>query len=184
MHIIDKTAAWYKTIGTKNSSGTKLLSISGDCKLPGIYEIEWGTSIHKVLEMCGAENVQAVQVAGPSGVCISPKQFERKLDFDDLATGGSIIVIGQHRDLLKDVVLNFMDFFTEDIKFVFITPGSIIMILIPKGDSSYLIDSLNPSSANFELMYAGETGKPILPATELTFTTIPDFCLRITGKTA
>ena len=64
--------------------------------------------------MCGAENVQAVQVAGPSGLCISPKQFERKLDFDDLATGGSIIIIGQHRNLLKDVVLNFMEFFTDE----------------------------------------------------------------------
>jgi len=57
--------------------------------------------------MCGAENVQAVQVAGPSGTCINPSQFGRKIANEDLPTGGSMIVIGQTRDLLKDVVLNF-----------------------------------------------------------------------------
>ena len=114
VQIIDKSSAWYRTFGTQYSSGTKLLSISGDCKFPGIYEIEWGITINEVLEMCGAENAQAVQVAGPSGVCISPKQFGRKLDFEDMPTGGSIIIIGQQRDLLKDVVLNFMDFFTDE----------------------------------------------------------------------
>ncbi|GFN40492.1 MAG: hypothetical protein YK1309IOTA_1850001 [Marine Group I thaumarchaeote] len=36
--------------------------------------------------------------------------------------------------------------------FVLITPGSMIMVLIPNGDISYLMDSLNPSSANFELI--------------------------------
>ena len=77
-----------------------------------------------------------------------------------------------------------MTFFVDVIKFVFVTPGSMIMVLIPNGESSYLIDSLNPSIANFELIYAGETGKPIFPATELTFTMIPDFCFLITGMTA
>src|SRR5579885_2453886 len=77
----------------------------------------------------------------------------------------------------------FVDFLSDEKRLVLTTPGSIIMVLIPKGASSYLIDSLRPSSANFELMYAGVTGNPILPATELMFTMIPDFWLRIVGKT-
>ena len=36
-------------------------------------------TIKEMLDMCGAENVQAVQVAGPSGICISPKMFDRKI---------------------------------------------------------------------------------------------------------
>ncbi|MEI6765192.1 MAG: NAD(P)H-dependent oxidoreductase subunit E [Bacteroidota bacterium] len=114
VRIIEKGAGWYKGFGTEQSSGTKVLSISGDCKFPGVYEIEWGMTIKEMLEMCGAEDVQALQVAGPSGLCISPKMFDRKIANEDLPTGGSMIVIGKKRDLLKDVVLNFMDFFVDE----------------------------------------------------------------------
>jgi [NiFe] hydrogenase diaphorase moiety large subunit len=67
-----------------------------------------------MLKMVGASSVQAVQVGGPSGTCIDPSQFNRKIAFEDLATGGSMIVIGKERDLLNDFVLNFMDFFIEE----------------------------------------------------------------------
>jgi len=107
---------WYRAFGTKDSTGTKLLSISGDCKFPGVYEVEWGFNINDILEMVGAdpETVQAVQVGGPSGTLIGPNEFERILCFADLATGGSIIVFDKNRDLLNDVVLNFTDFFIEE----------------------------------------------------------------------
>jgi [NiFe] hydrogenase diaphorase moiety large subunit len=112
--IIENGGDWYKGFGTDESAGTKVLSISGDCRYPGVYEIEWGMTITEMLEMCGAEEVQAVQVAGPSGVCLNPSQFGRKIALEDLATGGAMIVIGNKRDLLKDVVLNFMEFFVEE----------------------------------------------------------------------
>jgi [NiFe] hydrogenase diaphorase moiety large subunit len=112
--IMVKGADWFKAMGTKESSGTKLLSVSGDCKQPGVYEIEWGTTIRELMEMVGATSVQAVQVGGPSGVCINPTQFHREIAFEDLATGGSMIVIGKQRNLLKEVVVNFMDFFIEE----------------------------------------------------------------------
>ncbi len=105
---------WFKSMGTKESAGTKLLSISGDCRHPGVYEVEWGLTVNDILELAGASSVQAVQIGGPSGTCINPTQFYRTLGFEDLATGGSIIIIGKHRNLLKDVVLNFMDFFIEE----------------------------------------------------------------------
>jgi [NiFe] hydrogenase diaphorase moiety large subunit len=112
--ILEKGGAWYNNMGTSESAGTKLLSISGDCKFPGVYEIEWGMSIREMLKMVGAENVQAVQVAGPSGVCLNPAQFDRKIALEDLPTGGSMTVIGYHRDLLKEVVVNFMHFFADE----------------------------------------------------------------------
>ncbi|HNW97970.1 MAG TPA: NAD(P)H-dependent oxidoreductase subunit E [Bacteroidales bacterium] len=113
--IIEKGADWYKGFGTADSTGTKVLSVSGDCAKPGIYEIEWGMTIKDMLEMCGAEkDIQALQVAGPSGVCINPSQFGRKIANEDLPTGGSMIVIGKKRELLKDVVANFMDFFVDE----------------------------------------------------------------------
>lgn len=112
--IMVKGSEWFKAMGTKESAGTKLLSVSGDCKHPGVYEIEWGMSIRELLEMVGATSVQAVQVGGPSGTCINPTQFQREISFEDLATGGSMIVIGKQRNLLKDIVVNFMDFFIEE----------------------------------------------------------------------
>jgi [NiFe] hydrogenase diaphorase moiety large subunit len=112
--VMIKGADWFKAMGTKESAGTKLLSISGDCKHPGVYEIEWGMTVRELLEMAGATSVQAVQVGGPSGVCINPTQFQREISFEDLATGGSMIVIGKQRNLLKEIVINFMDFFIEE----------------------------------------------------------------------
>jgi len=111
--VIERGAGWFKTMGTPKSAGTKLLSVSGDCKKPGVYEIEFGLSVEDLLAMVGGRDAQAVQVGGPSGGCIPRSQFERKIGFEDLATGGSIIVIGPQRDLFE-VVHNFMDFFIEE----------------------------------------------------------------------
>ena len=58
---------------------------------------------------------QAVQVAGPSGSCIAPNEFGRELSYEDLATGGSLIIIGKQHDLLKVVVHDFIDFFVKDV---------------------------------------------------------------------
>lgn len=127
--ILENGSKWYKSMGTPESAGTKLLSISGDCKYPGIYEIEWGMNIKEMLDMVGAEDVQAVQVAGPSGVCIDPSQFQRKISFEDLPTGGSMIVIGKNRDLLKEIVLNFMHFFADESCGSCVTCRSFNMIL-------------------------------------------------------
>jgi [NiFe] hydrogenase diaphorase moiety large subunit len=112
--IIKYGSEWYTSFGTKESSGTKLLSISGDCRFPGIYEIEWGYSIYDIIQMVGATDVQAIQVGGPSGVLIGPNEFRRKLGYEDLATGGSFIIFNKSRNLLEDVVLNFMEFFIEE----------------------------------------------------------------------
>jgi [NiFe] hydrogenase diaphorase moiety large subunit len=114
--VIVKGADWYRTLGTLESTGTKVLSVSGDCKFPGIYEIEWGFSVDDILDMVGAEavKVQAVQMGGPSGSCISSREFSRILSYEDLATGGSLIIIGEEHDLLKVVVHNFMDFFVRE----------------------------------------------------------------------
>ena len=93
--------------------GWKLLSISGDCRSPGIYEIPLGTPIADVLDMCGAQNCQAIQVGGPGGELISAGENARKVAFDDLNTGGSFIVFDDSRDML-DVVTNFTQFFAHE----------------------------------------------------------------------
>jgi [NiFe] hydrogenase diaphorase moiety large subunit len=112
--IIKNGSDWFSSLGTRESTGTKLLSISGDCRFPGVYEIEWGFSIYDILQMVGATDTQAVQVGGPSGALVGPNEFKRRLGYEDLATGGSLIIFNKTRNLLEDVVLNFMEFFIDE----------------------------------------------------------------------
>ena len=112
--ILKYGGTWYHSFGTKESAGTKVMSISGDCRYPGIYEIQWGSSVYDILEMVGASKTQAVQVGGPSGQLIGPNDFNRTLGYEDLGTGGSLIIFDESRDLLRDVVMNFTEFFIEE----------------------------------------------------------------------
>jgi [NiFe] hydrogenase diaphorase moiety large subunit len=112
--ILKNGSEWFMDLGTRESAGTKLMSISGDCRFPGIFEIEWGYSIYDILEMVGAENVQAVQIGGPSGTLIGPNQLPRHLGYEDLGTGGALIIFHESRDLLKEVVMNYTEFFIEE----------------------------------------------------------------------
>ncbi len=105
--------SWFANVGTEKSKGTKILSISGDCACPGIYEYPFGTSIQAILNDCGVVDVLGVQVGGPSGTFISNQEFERKLAFEDLATGGSFIIFNTTRNIL-DIVHNFTHFFAHE----------------------------------------------------------------------
>ena len=104
---------WFANVGTEKSKGTKILSISGDCLRPGIYEYPFGTTIQAILNDCGADDVLGVQVGGPSGTFISNQEFDRKLAFEDLATGGSFIIFNNSRNIL-DIVNNFTHFFAHE----------------------------------------------------------------------
>ncbi len=111
--IIVRGPDWFLQHGTDISRGTKLFSISGDCERPGIYELPFGTSIHDLLKDVGAEDAKAVQIGGAAGRCVSREHFDRTLGFEDLSTGGSIIVFGPETDMLR-VARNFSDFFVEE----------------------------------------------------------------------
>lgn len=112
--MLDKGARWYESLGTEDSTGTRLVSISGDCSSPGIYEVEWGTTLNQVLRMAGAVDPRAAQISGPSCECVSILQDgERKLCYSDLSCNGSIMVFDHSRDLLG-VVRDFMQFFVDE----------------------------------------------------------------------
>ena len=111
--IMSRGAQWFKSIGTNTSTGLKLFSVSGDCEKPGVYEFPLGISVADLLKDVGATHAKAVQIGGASGVCIPAAQFARKIAFEDVSTGGSIMVFGQNRDMLR-VAKNFMEFFVEE----------------------------------------------------------------------
>ncbi|MFA4839293.1 MAG: NADH-quinone oxidoreductase subunit NuoE [Candidatus Neomarinimicrobiota bacterium] len=111
--IVSKGPKWFLEHGTAKSSGTKIFSISGDCERPGIYELPFGITIAQLLKEVGGENAKAVQIGGASGKCIAKKDFNRAIAFEDISSGGSIIVFGPETDMLA-VAKNFMEFFVDE----------------------------------------------------------------------
>ena len=87
--------------------------MAGDCARPGIYEYPFGVSVRQVLADCGAEDVQAVQVSGPSGVCIAPAEFDRIIGFEDIPTAGAFTVFNHSRDMFE-VARNYVHFFQHE----------------------------------------------------------------------
>jgi [NiFe] hydrogenase diaphorase moiety large subunit len=104
---------WLIAQGTEKSRGSKILSISGDCQYPGIYEYPFGVTVSEILKDCGAGDVFGVQIGGPSGTFIASREFGRAIAFEDLATGGSFMIFDQGRQVL-DIVRNFTHFFAHE----------------------------------------------------------------------
>ena len=111
--ILSKGPEWFRGIGTEKSAGLKLFSVSGDCDRPGVYEFPLGVTVARLLQEVGGEDAKAVQVGGASGQCIPAEEFGRVIAFEDVATGGAVIVFGPQRDMLH-VARNFLEFFVEE----------------------------------------------------------------------
>ena len=113
--VIELGEDFFLSMGTPETPGTKLISISGDVAKPGIYEIEYGTSIRELLgiEMSQATAPYFVQVSGPSGEPVGPSEFDRKICMEDILCGGSFMVFNRTRDILH-ILRNFMEFFKEE----------------------------------------------------------------------
>ncbi|MCK4806398.1 MAG: SLBB domain-containing protein [Candidatus Aegiribacteria sp.] len=112
-YIILNGSEWYQDLGIGSCTGTKLFSISGDVENPGVYEFQMGSTIGELLEVAGVKDVQAVQVGGASGTTISAGELDRKLSFEDLPPGGSVIVFNSSRNMM-DVLENFLEFFVHE----------------------------------------------------------------------
>lgn len=111
--IVRNGAKWFFDIGTEKSTGLKLFSVSGDCGKHGVFEFPMGITVRELLEHVDGAGAKAVQAGGASGRCVPASDFDRTIAFEDVPTGGSIIVIGQDRDMLK-VARNFMKFFMDE----------------------------------------------------------------------
>ena len=135
--IVNMSLKKYLKIGTKATKGTKLLSVSGDCGKPGIYEIEWGMKMKKFLKLIEAENPKMILFNGYAGECLSsadfdreisgenllaehvqfqwddPIQYARKMSAIGLRSGGSFMVFNEDRDLIP-VFENISDFFVAE----------------------------------------------------------------------
>ncbi len=153
--IMEHGPGWFSSHGTDRSAGTKLLSISGDCKRPGIYEVSLSTSLKEILSLAGAEDAQALQVGGPSGQMVGRQEFDKTICYDDFATGGSMMVFGPQRDLLE-VVHAFLEFFVEE-SCGYCTPCRVGNVLLKQGIEKILDGKGEPA----DLLYLEELARTV-----------------------
>ncbi|MFZ5939668.1 MAG: NADH-ubiquinone oxidoreductase-F iron-sulfur binding region domain-containing protein [Bacteroidota bacterium] len=112
--IIKYGSTYFKELGTKDSAGSKVFSISGDTPKAGIYELELGMSVAEFVEEFGDGDTKAVQVGGASGFCVPRKKFaETIIGFEGVPTGGSMKLFNSSRSMYN-VLHNYLDFFAEE----------------------------------------------------------------------
>lgn len=114
MMIIMHGAQAFTQLGTKDSRGSKVFSISGDTPLPGIFELELGMTVQQFVDEFGDGDTKAVQVGGASGFCVPRKKFgETIIGFEGVPTGGSMKLFNSSRSMYN-VLHNYLDFFAEE----------------------------------------------------------------------
>jgi len=112
--IMNYGAEHFKELGTKDSRGSKVFSVSGDTPRAGIYELELGMTVEEFVNDFGDGDAKAVQVGGASGFCVPRKRFEETIiGFEGVPTGGSMKLFNSSRSMYN-VLHNYLDFFTEE----------------------------------------------------------------------
>ncbi|MBZ0281613.1 MAG: NAD(P)H-dependent oxidoreductase subunit E [Anaerolineae bacterium] len=120
--IVQNGASWFRQWGTEGSAGTKLVSVSGNIRRAGVYEITPGITLRDLLENdCGGfnGNLQAVLMGGAAGTFLKPDEIDVPLTFENLRAVGStfgsgaIMVFNDTIDL-RDVLKRLGRFFQHE----------------------------------------------------------------------
>jgi NADH:ubiquinone oxidoreductase subunit F (NADH-binding) len=122
--IIDIGGYAYNNIGSDYASGTKLISLSGNVRNKGVYEVPFGRTIREVIDVLGGgttegRKIKMVQLGGACGAIIPPSLLDMDIDnerfeiFDSKMGAGAIIVIDDSHDMF-DIILRNMEFFLHE----------------------------------------------------------------------
>jgi len=104
----------FKDMGTFDSRGSKVFSVSGDTPTPGIYELELGMTLEQFVNEFGDGDTKAVQVGGASGFCVARKDFKDTLiGFEGIPTGGSMMLFNSSRSMYN-ILNDYLEFFEEE----------------------------------------------------------------------
>jgi len=104
---------FYKAQGTAECPGTKMISVSGNVKNPGVFEIPFGTTIREIIELAGGvaegHEVRLVQLGGASGCIASKEQLDTPYTYDGLKKAG-LTAVGSGAVLVVDDRTGVIDF--------------------------------------------------------------------------
>ena len=123
-YIINRGAEWFSSIGTENSTGTKVFSLVGKINNTGLIEVPMGITLREIIFDIGGgipegKEFKAVQTGGPSGGCIPAELLDLEVDFEKLEEANSMMgsggmVVMDEDTCMVDVVKYFMQFLEDE----------------------------------------------------------------------
>ncbi|WP_299577815.1 NAD(P)H-dependent oxidoreductase subunit E [uncultured Sunxiuqinia sp.] len=123
-YIIRKGKEHFNAIGTENSKGTKVFSLTGKVNRGGLIEVPMGITIRQIVEEIGGgvqngKKFKAVQVGGPSGGCIPASLYDTPIDYQSLIEVGAMmgsggLVVLDEDDCMVDIAHYFLSFTQEE----------------------------------------------------------------------
>ena len=122
--IVGKGSGWFSSIGLNESPGTKLYSISGDVKNPGVFETEMSTTLRELIYgfgggMAGDKRFKAALLGGAAGTFVDESVLDTPAGFDTLRSAGAtlgsgaIVVMDETRDIVK-MIRSILKFFKHE----------------------------------------------------------------------
>jgi len=122
--IINKGSAWFASIGSEKSKGTKVFALAGKINNVGLIEVPMGITLREVIfeiggGIKGGKKFKAVQTGGPSGGCLCDKHLDTPIDFDNLLAAGSMMgsggmIVMDEDDCMVSVAKFYLDFTVEE----------------------------------------------------------------------
>ncbi|MDD2198680.1 MAG: NADH-ubiquinone oxidoreductase-F iron-sulfur binding region domain-containing protein [Bacteroidales bacterium] len=112
--IIRHGAEYYKKLGTQDSRGSKVFSVSGDTPVADIHELELGMTVQEFVDDFGDGDTKAVQIGGASGMCVPRKKFaDTIIGYEGVPTGGSMMLFNSTRSMYN-ILHDYLEFFAEE----------------------------------------------------------------------
>ncbi len=122
--VLNKGAAWFRSIGTEDSAGTKVFALTGKVENSGLVEVPMGTTLREIIFEIGGgikngKKFKAVQTGGPSGGIITPDALDTPIDFKNLQALGSMMgsggmIVMDEDDCVVDVAKFYMEFCVDE----------------------------------------------------------------------
>ncbi len=119
-YIIRNGAAWFASIGTEKSKGTKVFALTGKVKNTGLIEVPMGIRLGEIIYdigggIIGDKQFKAVQLGGPSGGCIPHHLLDTPVTYEDIVQTGAIVgsggmVVLDENDCMVNIARFFLEF--------------------------------------------------------------------------
>jgi len=120
LEIVLEGGAAFATMGTKESTGTRLFCVSGHVQRRGVYEVQMGTTLRELLELAGpTRKTQAVLLGGAAGSFVMPEQFDVPLSFEGTRAigatlGSGAVIVFDDTANMKAAMLRIARFFRDE----------------------------------------------------------------------
>jgi NADH-quinone oxidoreductase subunit F len=107
--------------GTSDSTGTRLFCLSGAIDRPGVYEVEFGTTLRELLELAGGppDDLAAILLGGAAGSFVGPDMLDLPLTFEDsraagVSLGSGVVVVYDGSTDMTGVTRRIARFFRDE----------------------------------------------------------------------